>query len=373
MSDSLKSGRISPARRDFLATAGGLLLSACAPVHAQPRAPRLAVFDVMMADFLREHRVADAALAITRKGRLVYARGFGAAQAASPFRIASVSKTLTAAAVLRLAERGTLSLETRAWELLGLDEPSDTRWKRVTILNLLQHTAGWDRDRSFDPMFGPRALPGPRELLREMLRRPLDFDPGVRHAYSNFGYFLLGRVIERASGTSYEAHLRRELLAPLGISGMHVDTTWGRDPLMLDAHSGWTGSAVDLARFARAFDDRDACPILKRASIDAMFARPEGAAGLDAEGRPAAAYYGCGWMVRPLGRLGQAHSWHDGSVAGSSALLVRGYDGSNWAALFNDRAAPDGRPLPAAIDRALHRTAAIVSQWPDTDEFARYP
>ncbi len=224
MSEALKTGRARPRRRDFLAGAAGLLLTASAPVHAQARPPRLAVFDVMMADFLREHRVADAALAVTRKGRLAYARGFGAAQAASPFRVGSVSKPLTAAAVLHLAERGALSLEARAWELLGLDEPSDTRWKRITVLNLLQHTAGWDRERSFDPMFGPRSLPGTRELLREMLRRPLDFDPGARHAYSNFGYFLLGRIIERASGTAYEEHLRREVLAPLGISGMRVDT-----------------------------------------------------------------------------------------------------------------------------------------------------
>ncbi len=78
-------------------------------------------------------------------------------------------------------------------------------------------------------------------------------------------------------------------------------------------------------------------------------------------------------MVRPWGRLGQAHTWHDGSVAGSSALLVRGYDGTNWAVLFDARSGPDGRPLPAAIDRTLHRTAALVAQWPETDEFARYP
>ena len=84
-------------------------------------------------------------------------------------------------------------------------------WKRITTRHLLQHTGGWDRDKSFDPMFRPREIsrtlgvaspPGPRDILRYRLGQPFEFDPGTRYAYSNFGYCVLGRVIEKVTGVN---------------------------------------------------------------------------------------------------------------------------------------------------------------------------
>lgn len=312
---------------------------------------------------MREHRVPGAALAIAHKGRLVHARGFGVDDGAQ-LRVASLSKPITAAAVLQLAERGRFALEDGAWALLALPEPADARWKRIRVIHLLQHTGGWDRERSFDPMFRAPAGADPAGIIGDMLRRPLEFEPGSRDAYSNFGYCLLGRIVERVSGMRYGQYVRAEVLAPLGIRRMHLDPDTA-----LDAHSGWIGSGPELVRFAAAFDDRHACPILNAGSIERMFSRPDGAPGHHADGRPQAVYYGCGWMVRPIGRLGQAHSWHDGALGSNTALLVRGYDRTHWAVLFDARANPDGRLLSAAIDPRLHRAARHVRSWPQADGF----
>jgi len=421
-------------RRALLgAAAATALLGAAVPARALIRKtpavpasgathPELSAFDELMAEFVADRRVPGAALAITRAGRLVYARGFGIAdlergetvQPASLFRLASVSKPFTAVAVLQLAERGRLDLDAGAWALLGLAEPRDPRWKRVTVRHLLQHTGGWDRAAGFDPMFSHARVASalgvslPLEagdFIRYMLGQPLDFEPGSREAYSGFGYCLLGRVVERASGLAYGEYVRRELLAPLGIRRMRLGRTLREDrqpgevayydeqgrvgpavvgaigapaPLpygrwaleSMDAHAGWLGSAVDLARFAAAFDSPAACKVLGADAIATMFARPDGPAGYEADGQPRAAYYGCGWRVRPFGRLGQSHSWHNGSMAGSAALVARGYDGTNWAAAFNTRSGPDGALLDVEIERLLHRAARSVREWPALDRFS---
>jgi N-acyl-D-amino-acid deacylase len=270
-----------------------------------------------------------------RHGRLIYARGFGLAdiEADEPvrpdslFRIASVSKPITAVAVLQLVEQGKLGLDDKAFERLHGDPAfnphgtPDPRLRQVTIRQLLRHTGGWDRDVSFDPMFRPieiareldvDAPAGTSAVIRYMGGKPLDFNPGERYAYSNYGYCVLGRLIEKASGQPYEAYVKEHVLLPLGITRMKLGHTLledraegevkyyepegkpepavvgkniGQDaPLpygawyleAMDAHGGWIASAVDLVRFAAAFDDPARCPLLKAGTIAEMFARPEG-------------------------------------------------------------------------------------------------
>lgn len=383
--------------------------------------PRLASFDHLMTRFVAKHHLPGAALAVARHGQLVYARGFGfadrdekqAVQPESLFRIASVSKPLTAVAVLQLVERGRLNLEEPVFEVLHLQPPEgtrfDARWKKVTILHLLQHRGGWDRDKSFDPMFRSRAIvkelktpppARPEDIIQYMLRRPLDFEPGARDVYSNFGYCLLGRVIEKVSGKTYEDYVRQEVLAPLGIQRMRLGATLPekrakrevhyyvarnatRPAVMgpklgesvslpygawclesMDAHGGWIASAPDLVRFASAFNDPGRCKILKPRSLAMMFARPPGAAGKTKEGKPRDAYYACGWEVRPIGDAGAANTWHGGSLDGTSTLLVRRHDGLTWAVLFNSRDRA-GKDEPAgAIDALVHEAADAVKNWP---------
>jgi N-acyl-D-amino-acid deacylase len=154
-------------------------------------------------------------------------------------------------------------------------------------------------------------------------------------------------------------------------AGDTVPLAYARAIAIMDAHGGWIASAVDMVRFASAFDDPERCPILSAAGIDTMFARPEGALGLDEEGKPKPAYYACGWLVRPK-RAGRANTWHTGGIVGTSTLMVRRHDGLNWVVLFNTDASPDGKALSRLIDHPLHGAANAVTAWPDIDLFPAF-
>jgi N-acyl-D-amino-acid deacylase len=388
---------------------------------------QLPAFDEMMRLFMHEHSVPGAALAVTDQGRLVLSRGYGYAdlaqreqvQPTSLFRIASISKPITAVAVLQLVERGKLRVSDKFLDLLELapeihaaGESFDPRLREVTIEHLLQHRGGWDRDKSFDPMFQSvrfaRQLKEPAPatanvVIRAMLSQKLDFNPGERYAYSNFGYCLLGRVIEKITGQAYEEYVKQHVLAPLGIHTMRIGATRldGRaagevryyqpgtgksvfEPDLdrqvpwpyggwyleaMDAHGGWIASAVDLARFASAFDDPDRCPILSRDSITTMFTRPPGQAGYGEDGKPKDVYYSFGWSCRDLGG-GKFNYWHTGSLAGTATILIRRHDGRNMIALLNTRVSPTAEHLGRVIDSRLQATADLIQKWPSGDRFA---
>lgn len=419
--------------------------------------PTLEPFDRLAQRLIREHHVPGLAIAVTERGRLVHASGYGVAdldtgQPVTPqtlFRIASISKPITAVAVLQLASQGAIGLDAPLIDQSGMTEPFqeaiklngskvDPRWQQVTVRQALQHRGGWDRDRSFDPMFrsgqfadelqiAPPA--GARDVIRVMFNRPLDFDPGTRYAYSNFGYNLLGRVIESKSGMTYEAYVRDKVLRPLGITQMRIGRTRLADRTLgesryhhpgtapsvfaadfgmpvphpygswyleaMDSHGGWIASAIDLARFAAAFDSPDHCPVLDRASIDQMHARPtppqttitpEAHATTDtatkedvtkantAKDNTAkeddAVYYSLGWNNRVLPG-GGVHHWHSGSLPGTSTILIRRHDKKNFIALLNTRHSPKTEKLGAEVDRALHEAAAEVSTWPTHNHFEK--
>jgi len=240
-----------------------------------------------------------------------------------------------------------------------------------------------------------------------MSSQPLDFDPGERYAYSNYGYCLLGRIIEKLSGQTYEEYVREHVLKPVGITRMRIGKTlpegraegevkyyekdatgpsvFGPDvgkPVpqpygawhleAMDSHGGWIASAVDLVRFASAFDDPATCKLLKPDSISAMFARPPGKPGLNAEGQPAGFYYACGWMTTVTDAGGHANRWHTGSLPGTSTICVHRHDGFNWAVLFNTR--NDGRKeVPSRkIDPLIHETVNAINDWPTSDRFAEF-
>jgi CubicO group peptidase (beta-lactamase class C family) len=422
-------------RRQFFAQSTGLIASTRLAAVAQessgrrpttatgPANPDLISFDRMMTDFLPAHGVPGAALAVSRHGRLVYSRGFGYSDVdtgtpTAPdalFRIASLSKPLTAIAVLRLAQREEVRLDDPILDYLGsMARPEagsevDPRWKSITIRQLLRHTGGWDRQQSFDPIGRPTVIAEalgaplpirPEHIIHYMMGQPLDFDPGKKYAYSNFGYILLGRLIEAISRQNYEDHVRADVLKPLGIDrmklgrariehrqpgevtyydpkkrsgkavasppfGEEVPVQYGAANFeAYDSHGGWIASAPDLARFASAFDDPDNCPLLDAAHVRAMWERPEGDAGHEADGQPRATHYGCGWQVRPRGPGPGLNAWHTGLIAGTSALLVRRWDGLCWAVLFNTHEDRHGKALAGLIDPLVHQAAAAVNVWP---------
>ncbi len=106
-------------------------------------------------------------------------------------------------------------------------------------------------------------------------------------------------------------------------------------------------------------------------SVRTLYAPPASPVSREPDGKLSAAYYACGWMVRPVGRSGKANYWHTGALPGTFTLLVRRWDGLSWAVLFNQRS--EGSKLPDdEIDGALHRAAAAVKEWPAVDLFSAF-
>ena len=135
-----------------------------------------------------------------------------------------------------------------------------------------------------------------------------------------------------------------------------------------EAHGGWVASAVDLVRFAAALDYGHKSP-LSAPSIKEMWARPT---GLEPNKKSKDAYYGCGWSVWPVDNTGKANTWHSGLISGCSTLLVRRWDGLNWAVLFNTDATEKGKQPADLIDGPMHEAADAVKKWPAGDLFEKY-
>lgn len=403
-------------RRDFgrlvgaAGTAALATTAAAAPAGAAARTwrvsgrslPGMDDFDSTVGSFMRARDITCGALAVARQGRLLLARGYtwGAdpaleTQPTSLFRIASISKPVTAAAILRLVRDGRLRLTDPVAGLLGLRMPADRRLEQATVLRLLQHLGGWDRGVSYDPLFhdveiaaglGRRLPIGRDDIVEYVTARPLDHAPGTAYAYSNYGYLLLGKIIERVTGTAYADHVRRAVLAPLGIARMRPGRTLVRLPgempyfsqysgaTVMDPsgrwvpgpygtfnhennafNGGWLASAVDLVRFARVYDG--VTPVLDPASAARAIAPPE-------TGVRHGRYYGCGWHVRPS--AGGRTTWHTGSLPGTYALVVRRPDGLTWAVMFDQRDDPSKESY-AGIDEDLRSTAEDIDQWPGGD------
>ncbi|MBF8193147.1 beta-lactamase family protein [Nonomuraea sp. K274] len=388
-----------------------------ADVVARGQVPSALVpFDRLMKDYMAKRGITAGQLAIARKGKLVFARAYTVSTPEKPvpavtptslFRIASLSKHVTATAVLRLAQEGRLNLGDPVTKWLSLvpmpGKTADPRLSRVTLWRLLQHTGGWDRDISGDPCADEHAIatalgrPLPishTDLFEYVTGRRLDWDPGTRMAYSNYGYMLLGRVIEKVTGQSYESYVTNTLLTPLGISRMRIGPslqTAGEVPYESryttrtvldnsgqtmsfpyggfnmanrDASGGWVAAAVDLVRFERIFDLPTTANLLNSTSIGRAFAKPE--IGVSDGG----SWYGAGWYVRE--KNGGLNTWHNGSMAGTYTYLVRRYDGVTYAALFNRRKEDDGALTDGEIDPLLYNAADAVTTWPSVDYGSLY-
>jgi CubicO group peptidase (beta-lactamase class C family) len=335
----------------------------------------------LVAAFARDYEVPAVAVAVARRGKLVFAHGYG--ESISPyrslFRIASISKPITSAAVMQLAEKGSLTLDDPVFgaggHLAGMltGPPADSRVTAITVRHLLRHACGgWPGDAD-DPMFTLPELPA-AELVDTVVRtRPLDHDPGTHYAYSNFGYCVLGRLIENITGTSYEQHVGSTLLAACGITDMclagdgahdrrpfevtyrgHPDP-YGLPVRRMDSHGGWLASAVDLLRFAVRVDGFDAVPdVLAPRWVAEMAAVPDLAGS---EG------YGAGWGIHADGTRS-----HLGRLPGTSTALTLTPDGLCISLLTNTNSAcepPDPRSdTIAGLSRLTGAIRERVDFWP---------
>ncbi len=380
--------------------------------------PGMESFDRFMQRLMTKWQIPGGAIAVSRNGRLVFARGYGWAdretkesvQPDSLFRIASISKTVTAAAILKLAETKRLDLDALAFQILDELQPAegaviDERLKRITVRQLLHHSGGWDRAQSPDPIYLPhkaaqvfktKSPADTNTLIRYMMGQPLQFDPGTGYAYSNFGYNILGQIIEKVSGQTYEDYVRAQILQPAGAHRMRVAKTslagraegevkyydavpstpkaasppnlaqaYQRLPLeTLEASSGGIASPIDLLRFMHAIDgSNERTTVLSKASWQFMISRPEPPLWVDG-----AYYYGAGCFVRPTN--GDANVWHGGAMWGTSTLLVRAASGLSWAAVFN---VWPPREFDSELDKGCWDAVRGVTAWPEHDLFNQYP
>lgn len=380
----------------------------------------LACFDRHITELMKKYELPGGTAAVAKDGRLVYARGFGWAdrkngvpmQPMALMRIASVSKPFTAAVILRLVEQGRLKLSDPILPYLKkfgaeTEKHLDPRWRRITIERLLRHTAGFDRGKSFDPMFIPQ-LPKPplgqAGIIRYMLGRPLDYDPGTRYVYSNFDYCILGRVIEALTGKKYEDAVREMVLRPAGITRMKLGRTRLADRAAgevvyhtlatdqryksvfpeekqlveepygefyleaLNAHGGWIASAADLVRFAATLDGQRPTRILKPESIAKTESLSDPPIYLANNRKDR--YYGLGWVIvsQPQGK----YWFHDGLLAGTRTLLIRYRHGIVMTLLFNGQTR-DVQPFFAEFGQTLVKAADEVKHWPRGDLFSQKP
>jgi N-acyl-D-amino-acid deacylase len=385
----------------------------------------LGSFEQSVRDLMRKYSIPGGAIALVRDGKLFYARGFGYAdvenktqvQPDALFRIASVSKPITSAAIMKLVEDGKLKLDDRVAPFVAYLTPApgatiDPRWEQITIRHLLDHSGGWDRDKpngGFDPIDRPAIAaaavnaPAPASsetLIRYMKGMPLDFNPGEKFAYSNFGFIILGRVIERLSGMPYKEFVRARVLDPVGanrtqqgksrMSGALPEEVkyyrpgaalnWpmvtsvfpgeGLVPLNYggyyleagDASGAWVSSTIDLLRFVVRVDGRPSPPDIFS---------PQLVAEMTTNGTPTCpdgtCFYAGGWNVRPV--QNDATWSHGGDLPGTKAILVRSYTGVSWVALFNT-AAPNS--LVSELDAALWNSLGKMTSFPTNDLFSTF-
>jgi N-acyl-D-amino-acid deacylase len=378
-------------------------------------------YDQLASTLLTKYQIPGGALAVTRNGRLVFARGYGVANKAtgelvqpdSRFRIASLSKPVTSAAVLLLVQRGKLSLDQRVFDILSYEplpgESVDPRLATITIRHLLEHSGGWNRDTTFDPMFLPVTIaaatgtPAPAttdSIIRFMMGKPLQFNPGSDYNYSNYGYVLLGRIVETISGQPYEKFVREQILSPSGAACMQLGHSLqvqslpkevkyydypaaplapsifgtgtkvprpdgGFDLEAMDAHGGWVASTIDYLRFVLSVDARNDPPdILAPATINIMTARPT-----IPYWSTSPTWYAKGWQVRPS--LGDANWWHTGGLPGTTTIVVRNHGGMAWAAFFNSQPS-NVDAFVEEPDSGMWTALAHVTSWPSYDQFQSF-
>ncbi|WP_344933632.1 serine hydrolase [Sphaerisporangium flaviroseum] len=322
--------------------------------------------------------VAGVSLAIARRGSLVFARGYGLANRETGerlterhlLRIASVSKPITAVAIMQLVESGRLTLGQRVFGAGGVlgtrygTQPYSANVQAITIRHLLQHTAGgWTNDGN-DPMFTNPTMTHAQLIGWVLDSRPLQFTPGTTYMYSNFGYCLLGRVIEQITGQPYADYVRQNVLAPSGISNMHIagntraekradevvyystSDPYSMPVRRMDSHGGWLASPVDIARFAVRADGFATVPDLLRRDTTTTMTTPSSA-------NP---NYASGWSVNSAGNW-----WHTGRLSGTEAIVVRTSGEYCWAALAN------GNNIN--LDGMMWEAVQQVTAWPSHNLF----
>jgi CubicO group peptidase (beta-lactamase class C family) len=356
----------------------------------------LRAVDVLIESFIKNNDLSGASVALTYRDKLVYSKGFGFAnretneyvQPGHLFRIASVSKLITAVAIIHLYEEGKMNLDEKVFGPDGIlnddefQEYSDKRYEDITVSQLLNHTGGWSRYKG-DPMFNslyiakkikkdsPATL---NDIISYVLGEELDFDPGSVYSYSNFGYALLGKIIEYKTGLPYEdMHLGKSMYyekypnevryyEPRGSSkslsftgsGRMVDISYGGNNIeLLGAAGGWVSSAPELAKFISAVNDYPGMnDFISSESINMMTDPAKAGEGL------------YGWR----GSDQYGTWWRTGTLSGTTALVMRMENGLSWVVLLNESRHKSYR-IHNKLSHTLFAATYQIRNWPERDLF----
>jgi len=329
--------------------------------------------DAVVDAFMEAHQVPGMSVAVAKRGALVHAKAYGMADrdrgerltSGHLFRIASVSKPITSVAVFQLIEQGKLNLDDRVFgpgAILGTDfgkPPFAPHVAEIRLRHLLTHTAGgWQNDGS-DPMFQHLDMDHRQLIAWTIEHQPLNNAPGEHYAYSNFGYCVVGRIIEKVTGKPYDQHVRDAVLARCAVSDMRIGGNTraqrargeviyyaanGEDAYdmrvdRMDSHGGWLATAPDLVRFGTHLE------MLRPQSIAQMTTASAANPG-----------YACGWAVNRV-----PNWWHTGSLPGTTSILVRTASGFCWSALLNTR--EGNGETGGALDGMMWEMVRKVKSW----------
>src|SRR5690606_1880902 len=173
------------------------------------------------------------------------------------FHIASHSKTFTSCLILQLAEQGKLDLlHPVATFIPELKEHTDSRFKKITIRDLLSNRSGIFRDGLEDTFWDlQKPFPSKEEILKEVLAAPLVYEPNTETKYSNYGFSLLGFIIEKESGLNYKKALEEKIFKKLSTSNIYTDFNPEALDNFADGHSRpfKKGQRIPLKHVAAAF------------------------------------------------------------------------------------------------------------------------
>jgi CubicO group peptidase (beta-lactamase class C family) len=318
--------------------------------------------------FMTDNRLVGAQVAITRNEKLVFLESFGLAdrEESRPvtqntlFRIASISKPITLLALSKLINEGKLQLNATVFgpnSLLGTsfgNLPYEPEELAITLDDLVEHKAGFSDDPD-DVLFSDNGLSLDVLIARVLDERSLSSPPGTTFQYSNFGYALLGKIIENASGMDYETYVRQNILEPIDINDMYIAKQKLEERRPNEAiyySSASSPYAIDTPRMASSFGWAASAATLAWIAVKTD--------GRFSENDLLAPNTGISYLNRG--------SWtHNGALPGTTAILKVGHPFS-YVVLTNS----GGANFPVVID-ALHnfmeKAIEQQSEWPNTNLF----
>ncbi|HEU4841401.1 MAG TPA: serine hydrolase domain-containing protein [Ilumatobacteraceae bacterium] len=353
-----------------------LFMAQCAPQCAPPPPPPASIaeawgrFDADLSARLLSAGATSASVTVSLGGEIVHSTAYGKrlgwtdepAEAGDRFRIASISKVVTAIVVLQLVEAGRLGLDQAVGGTIaqGLGvTPIDPRFNEITVRQLLSHTSGLGTFESL--VFGATIGSCP-EAAQRAIGVNLGGPPGSKYTYSNLGYCLLGQLVEQVTGRSYETAARDQLLAPLGIGGMRLAGTndvqasevfhWQKPNRnymdVLGPAGSWVATSADVVRIVDSLDPaKPGFHPLSPGMADLMRGRSPFLYSPDR-------WYGLGLICFTDGTWG-----HTGTLESVHAMVLHRSDGMTWSVLVSGDTPKESDDLRDMFDDVIAKAGVL--------------